>query len=78
MHVKTKNLVPGFDKDLVNLAKKRNRIFYKAILSKLDTDWINFKLLRISFSSLFRKKNLISTRILLGMNPLLVVNSGES
>ena len=56
MHVKTKNLVPWFDKDLVNLSKKRNRQYNKSILSKLDTDWINFKLLRISFSSLFRKK----------------------
>jgi hypothetical protein len=34
MQVKTKNLVPWFDKDLVILSKKRNRLYNKAISSK--------------------------------------------
>jgi hypothetical protein len=56
MQVKTKNLVPWFDKDLVILSKKRNRLYNKAISSKLDNDWLNFKNIRQSFSHLFRLK----------------------
>jgi hypothetical protein len=56
MHVKTRNLVPWFDNELVNLSKKRNQVYNKAIRSKLDIDWINFKAYRQSFSNVFRKK----------------------
>lgn len=56
MQVKTKNLVPWFDKDLVILSKKRNRLYNKAISSKLDKDWLDFKNTRQSFSHLFRLK----------------------
>jgi hypothetical protein len=55
MHVKTRNLVPWFDNELVNLSKKRNQVYNKAIRSKLDIDWINFKAYRQCFSNLFRK-----------------------
>ena len=50
MHVKTRNLVPWFDNELVNHSKKRNHLYNKAITSKLEIDWNNFKSFRQYFS----------------------------
>jgi hypothetical protein len=56
MNVKTRKIVPWFDHDLVQAARKRDRQYYIAVNSKLPGDWNLFKMLRQDFSKLFRRK----------------------
>jgi hypothetical protein len=77
MHVKTRNLVPWFDNELVNLSKKKNQVYNKAIRSKLDKGLIS-KHIDNPFLIYFVNKNLLPSKILLLVNLLLVKNIGRN
>ena len=44
------------DKELVCLSKKRDRLHNKAVKSKSNTIWNEYKVIRNRFSSLFGRK----------------------
>ena len=55
---KTNKKVPWMDKELVCLGKKRDRLHNKAIKSKSNTIWNEYKVIINRFSSLFGRKKL--------------------
>ncbi|MDQ5930176.1 MAG: hypothetical protein QG594_1963 [Bacteroidota bacterium] len=57
--VKPINRVPWLDKDLVCLGKQRDRLYNKARRSNLRDDWNLYKLVRNTFTSLFKYKKIL-------------------
>ena len=56
MNVRSGTVAPWYDKDLVTLAKQRNRLYKKAVRSKSKSDWSLQKSIRKKFYNLFRLK----------------------
>ena len=58
MNVKIKNIVSWYDKELVILSKKRNRLYNKASHTNLQDDWAMYKRTRKHYKTLFRRKKI--------------------